>query len=59
MKNKPVYNNVTIKVIIDNWNILGTKIRNIINMSMRTVVFPNNWKFSMIPRVKIIKNKQM
>ena len=31
MKNKPDYNNVTIKIIVDNWNISGTKIRDIIN----------------------------
>ena len=46
MKNKPDYNNVTIKIIVDDWNILGARIRDIINMSMRTGVFPNNWKFS-------------
>ena len=32
IENKPDYNNVTIKIIVDNWNILGTKIRDIINM---------------------------
>ena len=40
MKNKKDYNNVTIQIIVDNWNILGTKIRDIINMSMRAGVFP-------------------
>ena len=38
MKNKLDYNNVTIKIFMDNRNILGTKIRVIINMSMRTKV---------------------
>ena len=42
MKNKPDYNDVTIKIIVDNWNIFGTKIRDIINMSMRTEVLTNN-----------------
>ena len=32
MKNKPDYNKVTIKIIVDNWNILGTNTRDIINM---------------------------
>ena len=39
--------------------ITGTKIRNILNMSMRTGVFPNNWKFSMIyPIEQILKTNK-
>ena len=54
MKNKTDYNNVTIKMILDNWNISGTKIPNIINMAMRIRVFPNNRKLSMISPVENI-----
>ena len=37
-------NNLIIKILVYNWNILATKIRDIINMSMRTRIFQNNWK---------------
>ena len=59
MKNKTDYNNVTIKIIVDNWNLLGTKIRDIINMSLSTGAFPNNCKFSIIsPVEKILKTNK-
>lgn len=59
MKNKPDFNNVTIKLIMDNWNIIGKSMREIINKSLETGVFPDSWKYSMVtPIEKIAKTNK-
>ena len=46
IKTKPDYNSVNIKMILDNWNEIGDRLLKIINESMETGIFPENWKTS-------------
>lgn len=52
LKNKPDYNNVSTKILLDNWNITGNILLEIINNSLETGLFPESWKHSMIIPIK-------
>lgn len=54
LKEKPDFNKVSIKIVLDNWNIIGKNMLNIINKSLETGVFPENWKYSMITPIEKI-----
>lgn len=44
---------------MDNWNVLGSAILNIINTSITTGVFPDSWKHSMVtPIEKVAKTNK-
>lgn len=59
LKNKPDFNKLSPKIIIDNWNILGHEILKIVNTSLMRGEFPNSWKDSMItPVEKIARTKK-
>ena len=59
MKNKPDHESVSNKIIIDNWNIIGNVLLRIINTSLETGIFPENWKRSMItPIEKVPKTRK-
>lgn len=44
MKNKKDCDKITNKLILDNWNITGETLLKIINKSLETGEFPENWK---------------
>lgn len=56
IKKKPDFNNVNINLILENWNLIGDKLLNIINKSLDTGVFPENWKTSMVTPIEKIAN---
>lgn len=56
LKKKDDYNKVNINIILDNWDVMGNILLNIINKSLETGIFPESWKTSMItPIEKITK----
>ncbi|XP_067642338.1 uncharacterized protein gce isoform X1 [Eurosta solidaginis] len=59
LKNKKDWNNVSPKIILDNWNVLGPFLTKLINHSLMSGVFPNEWKDSLVvPVEKIAKTKK-
>lgn len=59
LKNKPDFNKISSKMILDNLDTIGKVMLDIINTSFRTGIFPENWKTSMItPIEKISKTKK-
>lgn len=59
LKNKPDYNKISTTIILDNWNLTGKVILNIINKSLQTGVFPKAWKETMVtPIAKVAKTNK-
>lgn len=54
LKKKPDYNNVSTKIILDNWDIIGHFLMDIINKSFETGIFPETWKHTMVMPIKKI-----
>ena len=48
IKNKPDFKKVTIKITLENWDIIGKILLKILNTSINNGIFPNNWKNSMV-----------
>lgn len=59
VKNKSDYNKITSRMLLDNWNLVGKIMLDIINTSLEKGVFPASWKTSMItPIEKVSKTKK-
>lgn len=59
LKTSPDYKKISSKMILDNWNVAGNCILNIINKSLETGIFPDNWKETTItPIQKVHKTKR-
>lgn len=56
IKKKPDYTKLSSNIILDSWDTTGNIILNIINKSLETGVFPNNWKESMVFPIQKVKN---
>lgn len=52
LKNKPDFNKISTKIILDNWNTTGEILRKIINQSIKTGIFPESWKVSMVSPIE-------
>lgn len=42
---------------VDNWNTIGYALQNIINCTMETGIFPENWKWSILTPIQKIENR--
>lgn len=59
LKNKPDYNKISTKIILENWNTTGKVLLKIINKSLETGEFPENWKETMVtPIEKVAKTNK-
>lgn len=56
LKNKSDYEKITPKMLLDNWNEIGKILLRIINESLETGTFPENWKVTMITPIEKIAN---
>lgn len=54
IKNKPDFNNVSMKLVMDNWEIMGEIMMKIINKSLQTGEFPETWKISSVTPIEKI-----
>ena len=58
-KDKQDFNKVSMKIIKDNWNIIGENMLSIINNSLKNGIFPECWKVSCVkPIEKIAKTNK-
>lgn len=59
LKKKSDYNKISSDMIINSWHIVGRIMLSIVNKSLQTGVFPENWKTAMItPIEKVAKTKR-
>ena len=56
LKNKPDFDRISPKIILEQWDLIGPAIHSVINESLRTGVFPETWKDAMVTPVEKIKN---
>ena len=56
LKNKADFDKISPKIILDNWEILGPAIKCVINESLKTGIFPEAWKDSLVTPVEKILN---
>ena len=50
------YRRISNNLILDNWDLVGNILLEIINKSLETGIFPDNWKKSMLTPIEKIKN---
>ena len=51
MKKKHVYKRISNYLILDNWDLVGNILLKIINESLKTGIFPDSWKESLVTLV--------
>ena len=56
MKKNKDYRRISTGILWDNWNTVGNILFRIINRSLKTGIFPENWRESMVTSVEKIKN---
>ena len=56
IKKKNDYRRISNNILLDNWDLIGNILVEIINKSLETEVFPDNWKESMVRPNEKIKN---
>ena len=56
IKKKNNYRRISSNLILDNWDLVGNILLEIINKSLETGIFPDNYKESMITAIEKIKN---
>ena len=50
------YRRISTGILLDNWNTVGNILLRIINRSLETKIFPEDWKESMVTPVEKIRN---
>lgn len=59
LKNKPDFCKISTKILLDNWQLIAGNMLKIINKSLTSGVFPENWKESMVtPIEKVAKTRK-
>ena len=56
IKKKNYYTRISNYIILDNWNLVGNILFEIINKSMEAGIFPDNWKESLVTSIEKIRN---
>ena len=56
MKQKKDYRRITIGILLDNWNTVGNILLRIINRSLETGIFAENWTESVVTPIEKIRN---
>ena len=56
IKKKNDYRRISNNLILDNWDLVGNILLEIINKSLETGIFPDNWKESMVTPIEKIKS---
>ena len=44
LNNKPGFNRISSKIILNSWKVIGRALLDIVNKSITMESFPNNWK---------------
>lgn len=56
LKDKPDYNKISTKMLLNNWNIIGKHLLYMVNTSLHSGIFPENWKESMVTPIEKVVN---
>ena len=56
IKKKKDYRRISTGILLDNWNTVGNILLRIINRSLMTRIFPEDWRESMVTPVEKIRN---